>query len=233
MRALGRPGLAILARGALRGNRRDPPALRPRAPRRLVRRRHRHGRGHGRRARVAQVAVEPLSGDPDRPRRRARRHAAALGRLARGCRKSARRRPAELPTDRAAAAARTRRRRGGQLARPARAVRRRAAPVYLRPNAEVSAALRRLAATAGRRRLHRRAVRARRGRARSARRGAADHASQPQEPARSTRLQAALGSDAIVVGPGPSSQRSTPTTDKLRVRRARGRTARRPVARRP
>ena len=69
LRAIQRPGGRDPRRRALRRQRRDPPALRPRPARRLVRRRDRHGRRHDR----ACVAWSRL-------RRGARRIASCSGR---------------------------------------------------------------------------------------------------------------------------------------------------------
>ena len=164
VRALAPPGARDPRRGPLRDERRDPPALRPRPSRSLVRRRHRHGRRR-------RSASSPGGGhggaderDPDRPRRRARRHAATLGRLAgRGGERAGRRpqRPC-LPTGVRGGCARCGRCR--QLALPAGAVRRRArarVPTAEREGERSATAA--LSRGSGRRRLHRRARRARSG----------------------------------------------------------------------
>ena len=166
----GRPVPAFAARSRVRGLGRAAPALRPGPARRAARRPHRRGRRRGRRTRVA--ALRPAghrSEGRDRPRR-ARRHAAALARLAR------RRLPVcststACPEDRAAAAAELDARGARQLASAARALRR-------RPRARLPAAGRRrerrpAQPPGGRgrdRRLHGRARRARARRAATARR---------------------------------------------------------------
>ena len=146
-RALARPELAILAGGPLRHDRRDPPALRPRAPRRLVRRRHRHGRSDDRRRRLAALTVAQMNAvliDLD----------GALGDtrplwddwLA-GASRVLGIDPASLPADRGAAAAALDAAGAGNWRALLERFAAERAPVYLRPNAEVSSALRTIAAT--------------------------------------------------------------------------------------
>ena len=140
----------VRARDALRGERRDPPDVRRRAATGspldvaidAVGRRRRDRRSGS----PSERAASHDGGARARDRsRRARRHATALGRLARVGPRRARRRPGDASRGSRRGRGGARRRRGRQLARAARALREDHAPAYLRRDAATSAALRALA----------------------------------------------------------------------------------------